>query len=62
MADEIHKIVTTLPDLKDVTGVWAVAERRLAQGDGVFLADLGVALAVAPDRRRMAVLAATDTD
>ncbi|WP_035804256.1 DUF6183 family protein [Kitasatospora mediocidica] len=45
MADEIQKIVTGLPDLKDVTGVRAVAEGRVAQGDAAFAADLGIALA-----------------
>ncbi|MDO0938917.1 DUF6183 family protein [Streptomyces sp. DG2A-72] len=45
MADQIQKIVTELPDLKDVTGVWAVADGRVAQGDPHFSADLGIALA-----------------
>ncbi|MGE7437275.1 MULTISPECIES: DUF6183 family protein [Kitasatospora] len=45
MADQIQKIVTELPDLKDVTGVWAVADGRVAQGDAAFPADLGIALA-----------------
>ncbi|MEU1287965.1 DUF6183 family protein [Kitasatospora sp. NPDC005856] len=45
MADQIQKIVTGLPDLKDVTGVWAVADSRVAQGDAAFAADLGIALA-----------------
>ncbi|MFG2142660.1 DUF6183 family protein [Streptomyces sp. NPDC048696] len=45
MADQIQKIVTGLPDLKDVTGVWAVADGRVAQGDAAFAADLGIALA-----------------
>lgn len=45
MADRIQKIVTELPGLKSVTGVWKVADGRLAQGDAVFLADLGIALA-----------------
>ncbi|MFD5063483.1 DUF6183 family protein [Streptomyces sp. NPDC058394] len=45
MADQIQKIVTELPDLKDVTGVWAVADGRAAQGDAAFAADLGIALA-----------------
>ncbi|MEV6028599.1 DUF6183 family protein [Streptomyces sp. NPDC052036] len=45
MADQIQKIVTGLPDLKDVTGVWAVVDGRVAQGDAVFAADLGIALA-----------------
>ncbi|MFJ2936668.1 DUF6183 family protein [Streptomyces sp. NPDC087219] len=45
MADRIQKIVTKLAGLKSVTDVWKVAERRLAQGDASFLADLGIALA-----------------
>lgn len=45
MAGEIQKIVTGLPDLADVTGVWAVADGRVAQGDAAFAADLGIALA-----------------
>lgn len=45
VADQIQKIVTALPDLKDVTGVWAVADGRVAQGDAAFAADLGIALA-----------------
>ncbi|MGW2338602.1 DUF6183 family protein [Streptomyces sp. NPDC001685] len=45
MADQIQKIVTGLPELADVTGVWAVADGRVAQGDAAFAADLGIALA-----------------
>ncbi|QLE71864.1 hypothetical protein FGW37_09825 [Streptomyces rectiverticillatus] len=45
MADQIQKIVTGLPDLTDVTGVWAVADGRVEQGDAAFAADLGIALA-----------------
>ncbi|MDR7275907.1 DUF6183 family protein [Catenuloplanes atrovinosus] len=45
MVDRIQKIVTELPDLTDVTGVWAVADSRVAQGDAAFAADLGIALA-----------------
>ncbi|MER5177208.1 DUF6183 family protein [Streptomyces sp. NPDC002896] len=45
MADQIQEIVTRLPNLENVTGVWEVADRRLAQGDAAFLADLGIALA-----------------
>ncbi|MEU5426233.1 DUF6183 family protein [Streptomyces olivoreticuli] len=45
MADEIQRIVTELPDLKGVTGVWTVADDRVAQGDAAFAADLGIALA-----------------
>ncbi|CAM5501835.1 hypothetical protein STANM337S_03689 [Streptomyces tanashiensis] len=37
--------MTKLPGLKSVTDVWKVADRRLAQGDACFLADLGIALA-----------------
>ncbi|MFB7180735.1 DUF6183 family protein [Streptomyces sp. NPDC056257] len=45
MADRIQRIVTGLPDLTKVTGVWAVADGRVAQGDPAFCADLGIALA-----------------
>ncbi|WP_406503222.1 DUF6183 family protein [Streptomyces sp. NBC_01602] len=45
MTEQIQKIVTELPNLKDVTGVWAVADDRFAQGDAAFPADLGIALA-----------------
>ncbi|AIA07802.1 hypothetical protein DC74_7380 [Streptomyces noursei] len=45
VADQIQKIVTGLPDLKDVTGVWALADDRVAYGDAAFAADLGIALA-----------------
>ncbi|MFD0374289.1 DUF6183 family protein [Streptomyces sp. NPDC127112] len=45
MADQIQKIVTGLPDLKNVSGVWAVADERVARGDAAFAADLGIALA-----------------
>lgn len=45
MSDRIQKIVTRLPDLKSVTQVWNMAERRLDQGDAAFVADLGMALA-----------------
>ncbi|MET9896635.1 DUF6183 family protein [Streptomyces sp. NPDC006465] len=45
MSDRIQQIVTRLPDLKKVTEVWNTAERRLAQGDVAFVADLGIALA-----------------
>ncbi|MFF9017996.1 DUF6183 family protein [Streptomyces sp. NPDC014870] len=45
MADRIQKIVKELPALKSVTDVWKVADRRLAQGDAAFVADLGIALA-----------------
>ncbi|MEU2059862.1 DUF6183 family protein [Streptomyces sp. NPDC013455] len=45
MADCIQDIVTTLPELKSVTGVWEEADRRLTRGDAAFVADLGIALA-----------------
>jgi hypothetical protein len=45
VSDRIQKIVTRLPDLKSVTKVWDMAERRLDQGDVAFVADLGIALA-----------------
>ncbi|MEW2317413.1 DUF6183 family protein [Streptomyces bauhiniae] len=45
MTESIEKIVAELPSLKNVTGAWAVTDERLARGDAVFLADLGIALA-----------------
>jgi hypothetical protein len=45
VVDQMHKIVKELPDLEDVTRVWAVADGRVAQGDAAFVADLGIALA-----------------
>ncbi|MFB8414234.1 DUF6183 family protein [Streptomyces albidoflavus] len=45
MNERIQEIVAGLPELKDVTGVWAVADERVARGDASFAADLGVALA-----------------
>ncbi|MFC9295782.1 DUF6183 family protein [Streptomyces sp. NPDC057011] len=45
MADQIQKIVTDLPTLMNVAGVWEVADSRFAQGDAAFCADLGIALA-----------------
>ncbi|MGW4376170.1 DUF6183 family protein [Streptomyces albidoflavus] len=45
MNERIQEIVAGLPELKDVTGVWAVADERVARGDAAFAADLGVALA-----------------
>ncbi|MFI0965854.1 DUF6183 family protein [Streptomyces sp. NPDC021080] len=45
MTDQIQKIVAGLPDLTEVTGVWAAADGRVAQGDAAFAADLGIALA-----------------
>ncbi|WP_190137473.1 DUF6183 family protein [Streptomyces longispororuber] len=47
MTDRIQKIVAELPELEDVTGVWRTADRCLAQGDNVFLADLSLALTAA---------------
>ncbi|MFF9898401.1 DUF6183 family protein [Streptomyces longispororuber] len=47
MSDRVQKIVAELPELGDVTGVWRTADRCLAEGDNVFLADLGLALAAA---------------
>ncbi|MFK8851038.1 DUF6183 family protein [Streptomyces sp. Ac-502] len=44
MTEQIQKIVTELPSLEDVTGVWAVVDDRFAQGDAAFPADLGIAL------------------
>lgn len=44
---QIQKIVAELPDLVDVTDVWAVVDDRVAQGDAAFAADLGIALAKA---------------
>ncbi|AEE44587.1 DUF6183 family protein [Cellulomonas fimi] len=45
MVDGIEKIVAELPELQDVTGVFALADARVAQGDAAFAADLGLALA-----------------
>ncbi|WP_200423610.1 DUF6183 family protein [Streptomyces sp. Y2F8-2] len=45
MTDQIQEIVTGLPDLTEVTGVWAVVDGRVARGDAAFAADLGIALA-----------------
>jgi hypothetical protein len=45
VTDRIQKIVADLPTLDSVGAVWAEADERLAQGDAVFVADLGVALA-----------------
>ncbi|MFF0288333.1 DUF6183 family protein [Streptomyces sp. NPDC005262] len=55
MADGVQKIVTKLPGLKSVTGIWKTADRSLARGDAAFLADLGIALAgaYASDAGRM---------
>ncbi|MEU0062637.1 DUF6183 family protein [Streptomyces albidoflavus] len=45
VTERIQEIVAGLTELKDVTGVWAVADERVARGDAAFAADLGVALA-----------------
>ncbi|MEU7376993.1 DUF6183 family protein [Streptomyces albidoflavus] len=45
MTERIQEIVAGLPGLKDVTGVCAVADERVARGDAAFVADPGVALA-----------------
>jgi hypothetical protein len=45
MVDQVQQIVAALPGLTDVTGVYEVAERRLADGDAAFVAELGIALA-----------------
>ncbi|WP_329095337.1 DUF6183 family protein [Streptomyces sp. NBC_01439] len=45
MNEQIQKIVAELPNLKNVTGVWAAVDDRFAQGDSAFPADLGIALA-----------------
>ncbi|MFJ5309347.1 DUF6183 family protein [Streptomyces sp. NPDC088350] len=50
MDERISEIVEKLPDLESVTGVWDVADRRHAQGDTAFPADLGIALARRYDR------------
>ncbi|MFB8242978.1 DUF6183 family protein [Kitasatospora purpeofusca] len=39
--------MTGLPDLRNVTGVWAAVDGRVARGDAAFAADLGIALAAA---------------
>jgi hypothetical protein len=44
MVDQVQQIAAALPELTDVTGVWEVAERRLADGDAAFVAELGIAL------------------
>ncbi|SNT63390.1 hypothetical protein SAMN05421812_11583 [Asanoa hainanensis] len=41
---EVRNIVDGLPRLERVTEVWEMSERRLADGDAEFLADLGIAL------------------
>ncbi|MDG4826945.1 DUF6183 family protein [Asanoa sp. WMMD1127] len=44
MADDPRAIARRLPGVADVTGLWAIAERRLAAGDATFVTDLGIAL------------------
>ncbi|MGW9713011.1 DUF6183 family protein, partial [Streptomyces albidoflavus] len=50
MTEGIQEIVAGLPELKDVAGVRAVADERVARGDAAFATDLGVALARAYGR------------
>ncbi|MFJ3743297.1 DUF6183 family protein [Streptomyces albidoflavus] len=50
MTERIQEIVAGLPELKDIAGVCAVADERVARGDAAFAADLGVALARAYGR------------
>ncbi|WP_406134503.1 DUF6183 family protein [Streptomyces albidoflavus] len=50
MTEGIQEIVAGLPELKDVAGVCAVADARVARGDAAFATDLGVALARAYGR------------
>ncbi|MFB7256691.1 DUF6183 family protein [Streptomyces nojiriensis] len=45
MNEQIQKIVSELPNLKNVTDVWAAVDERFALGDAAFPADLGIALA-----------------
>ncbi|MFI6774440.1 DUF6183 family protein [Nocardia sp. NPDC050412] len=47
MDAEIARIVRTLPKLSNISEVREVAEQRLADGDGEFLVELGVAIAEA---------------
>ncbi|SCD83358.1 hypothetical protein GA0115239_109417 [Streptomyces sp. BpilaLS-43] len=44
VAEKIEKIVAKLPRMRDVSKVAGMAERRLAEGDATFVADLGIAL------------------
>ncbi|MFG1994247.1 DUF6183 family protein [Actinoplanes sp. NPDC048988] len=44
MNEDPPAIAAGLTELDDVTGVWAVADRRLAAGDAAFVADLGIAV------------------
>ncbi|MGP3683312.1 DUF6183 family protein [Streptomyces sp. IBSNAI002] len=44
MADQMQELVTELPGLKDVSGVYAVADGWVARGDAALAADLGIAL------------------
>lgn len=42
--NDVRDIVATLPGLKSVAGVWETLDRRLADGDADFVADLGIAV------------------
>ncbi|SNY71168.1 DUF6183 family protein [Paractinoplanes atraurantiacus] len=44
MNEDPRAIATRLTELDDVTGVWAVAGRRLEAGDAAFVAGLGIAM------------------
>jgi hypothetical protein len=44
MAEDIADIVSGLPRLTSVTGVWQLAEDRLVAGDAAYLGDLCIAL------------------
>ena len=44
VVDQVQQIVATLPELTSVRGVCEVAERRFAEGDAAFVAELGIAL------------------
>ncbi|WP_329080689.1 hypothetical protein [Streptomyces niveus] len=56
--------MTAVEDDQDELGqlVRGQAEKRAAAGDVAFVGELGVRPARRPDGRRIAVLAATDTD
>jgi hypothetical protein len=42
--EQIHEIVESLPNVKDVNEIWNTAEARLVSGDTSFLGDLGAAI------------------
>ncbi|MEU8522865.1 DUF6183 family protein [Streptomyces sp. NPDC048577] len=44
MDHRVEKIVSKLPETRDVNSVWAELDRRMADGDVSFLGDLGVEL------------------